>query len=318
VRPSRYLAAVHPGLAAAAAAVAVLTLLSSACGGNEKEQASDACIADLTKLIGSEPELRGATWSPDGRRIAFSAWDGRRRSIFAVTVAGCALVRLGPRANLHVGAPDWSSANVIAFDGAARDGTDEGVYTMTPGDGDARRVTDGPDLFPKWSPDGARLAFARGGYAEITDDDPTPEYANRNIWVASSDGSGLRQVTDGRWHGSADWSPDGERLVTDAVTGLVELGVDGSDRRVLLEGEYSDPTWWPDSDVLLFVVGLGSGLGLAEGGQPPVEPLDTPRAFSPEWSPDGEWIAFTDGEGEAELWIVRPDGTGLRQLTSVR
>jgi Tol biopolymer transport system component len=40
-------------------------------------------------------------------------------------------------------------------------------------------------------------------------------------------------------------------------------------------------------------------------------------ASSPEWSPDGEWIAFTDGENEADLWVVRPDGTGLRQLTTV-
>jgi class 3 adenylate cyclase len=30
---------------------------------------------------------------------------------------------------------------------------------------------------------------------------------------------------------------------------------------------------------------------------------------SPEWSPDGKWIAFTDGENEADLWIVRRDGT---------
>jgi WD40-like Beta Propeller Repeat len=28
-----------------------------------------------------EPELRGATWSPDGRRIAFSAWNGKQTRI---------------------------------------------------------------------------------------------------------------------------------------------------------------------------------------------------------------------------------------------
>jgi len=29
------------------------------------------------------------------------------------------------------------------------------------------------------------------------------------------------------------------------------------------------------------------------------------------WSPDGEWIGYTIGEG---LWIVRPDGTGRRKI----
>ena len=304
-----------------AIAAAVLLLLTSACGGQETEQSSDganACTADLTQVIGSGPELHGATWSPDGRRIAFSAWDGRRTSVYAVTVAGCAVVRIGPRINLNVGSPDWSSANAIAFDATAPGGTHQGIYTMTAGGGDVRRVTDGPDLFPEWSPDGTRIAFARGGYAEVTDDDPSPAYANRNIWLVSSDGSGVRQVTNGRWHGSAGWSPNGERLVTDTETGVVELGVDGSGRRMLVEGDYSDPSWSPDGDLLLVSAGLGLGLGLAEGGQPPVEPLGTPVGFSPDWSPDGKWIAFTDGENEADLWIVRPDGTGLRQLTTVR
>ena len=157
----------------------------------------------------------------------------------------------------------------------------------------------------------------RGGYAEITTDDPSPAYANRNVWIANSDGSGPRQVTDGRWHGSADWSPDGQRLVTDTDSGVVELGVDSSDRRVLLEGEYGDPSWSPDGQALVLAVGLGEGLGLAEHGQPPVELLDTPVALSPEWSHDGEWIAFTDGENEADLWVVRSDGTNLRQLHEV-
>jgi Tol biopolymer transport system component len=303
-----------------ALALAVLILLTSACGSEEREQASegtDACTADLTQVIGPNPELREPTWSPDGRRIAFSAGNERRSGIYAVSLADCALVRLGPPVKLHVGALDWSSANVIAFDGQAPGGGDEGgIYTMTAGGGDVRRVTDGPDQSPEWSPDGTRIAFARGGYAEATDDDPSPAYANRNIWVVSSDGSGLRQVTDGRWHVSAGWSPDGVRLVTGTEPGVVELGVDGSRRRVLLEGEYSDPSWSPDGDVLLLTAGLG--LGLAEGGQTPVEPLDTPAAQSPEWSPDGEWIAFADGVNEADIWIVRPDGTGLRQLTTVR
>jgi WD40 repeat protein len=239
-----------------ALAVTVLALLASACGAKETEQSSDStelCTANLTQAIGSGPELRGATWSPDGGRVAFSAWDGRKTSIYAVSVADCALERLGPRANLKVGSPDWSSKSVLAFDATAPGPSEEGIYTMSAHGGRVRRITNGPDLFPEWSPDGERIAFVRGGYAEATDDDPSPPYANRNVWVVRSDGSGVRQVTDGRWHGSAGWSSDGERLVTDTDPGVVELGADGRGRRVLLEGEYGDPSWSPDGEDLLVV-----------------------------------------------------------------
>jgi TolB protein len=303
-----------------ALAVTVLALLASACGAEETEQSSgggEICTANLNQAIGAAPELRGATWSPDGRRIAFSASDGRNSRIYAVSVADCALERLGPSANLNVGSPDWSSTNVLAFDATVAGGSEGGVYRMAADGSHVRRITNGPDLFPEWSPDGERIAFVRGGYAEAAEGDPPPKYANRNVWVVRSDGSDARQVTDGRWHGSAGWSSDGERLVTDTEPGVLELGVDGRGGLVLLlEGEYGDPSWSPDGNDLLVVAGYE--LGVADEGQPPIEPVDTPAPNSPEWSPDGSWIAFVDGENEHDLWIVRPDGTGLRQLTTVR
>ncbi len=53
-----------------------------------------------------------------------------------------------------------------------------------------------------------------------------------------------------------------------------------------------------------------------------VHPLiDSPGiANSPVWSPDGKWIAFswTPRSGESGIYIIRPDGTGLKRLTTVR
>ncbi|HEY6456336.1 MAG TPA: hypothetical protein VIY90_13770 [Steroidobacteraceae bacterium] len=43
--------------------------------------------------------------------------------------------------------------------------------------------------------------------------------------------------------------------------------------------------------------------------------------YDPSFSPDGRWIVFTserdpEGSGQADLWRVHPDGTGLERLTS--
>jgi len=42
--------------------------------------------------------------------------------------------------------------------------------------------------------------------------------------------------------------------------------------------------------------------------------------YDPSFSPDGKWIVFTserdaEGSGQADIWRVHPDGTGLEQLT---
>ena len=48
-------------------------------------------------------------------------------------------------------------------------------------------------------------------------------------------------------------------------------------------------------------------------------PVDLPRdtgAASPSWSPDGRWMVFSLQRGEdAQLYRVRPDGTGLLRVS---
>jgi TolB protein len=34
------------------------------------------------------------------------------------------------------------------------------------------------------------------------------------------------------------------------------------------------------------------------------------------WSPDGKWIVFSaDNDDSSAIWLIRPDGTGLRELS---
>src|SRR5688500_14548945 len=79
-----------------------------------------------------------------------------------------------------------------------RDGNDE-IYTAEPDGGDPRRLTNNvaADADPVWSPDGSKIAFARGF----------------DIWVMNADGTEAGAITgpDGV-DAEPAWSPDGTQL----------------------------------------------------------------------------------------------------------
>ena len=77
---------------------------------------------------------------------------------------------------------------------------------------------------------------------------------------------------------SVDWSPDGKRVAYELNESLWVANSDGSERRQIVENI---------------------------------------SGYRPVWSPDGEWIAFSSGipYDTSGLYVVRPDGTGLRHLT---
>lgn len=56
-------------------------------------------------------------------------------------------------------------------------------------------------------------------------------------------------------------------------------------------------------------------------GERQLLPASADREYDASFSPDGKWIVFTSerdgaGDGQADLYRVRPDGTGLERLTS--
>lgn len=83
------------------------------------------------------------------------------------------------------------------------------------------------------------------------------------------------------WHG---WSPDGARLTyvgvrgADAPVSLYTCAVDGSDEVCVT--------------------------------------ADFDHVDGPDYTPDGAWIWFNgERDGAVDLWRIRPDGTGLQQMT---
>ena len=122
------------------------------------------------------------------------------------------------------------------------------------------------------------------------------------------------------------WSPDGRSIVfTSNRTGASELYTmlaDGSGVRRLtaVSGGAARPAWSPDGTHIAFVENDPGDLYVMRSYGTDVHRLgsDLANETDPAWSPDGRLIAFarrTPGTPVVELWTVRRDSSGRRQIT---
>ena len=133
---------------------------------------------------------------------------------------------------------------------------------------------------PAWSSDGRSLAFFRIRLARRHEDEGDTYYDSvTEVWVARSDGRGLRRIS-------------GVRLADDESAGRLSWSPDG---RYLALGSYVGKR----AQVWLVSVATGRQATLVENGSDPA------------WSPDGRWVAF----GNRGVWLIRPDGADLHRLT---
>lgn len=97
---------------------------------------------------------------------------------------------------------------------------------------------------------------------------------------------------------------------------------------VLNQGITEDPAPSPDGNLVAFqswdathlyvmTAGGGNVINLTELTNPGC-PGDCPIEEDPSFSPDSQWIAFaSQSSGSGEIWRIRPDGSGLQQLTNL-
>ena len=158
--------------------------------GTELKTVSD----DQGKLVHQD----WPSWSPDGRRFAFSSTHDGNQEIYTATADGTDLVRLtqSPGLDTH---PCWSpDGQKIAFATDRWGGLE--LASVRPDGTGLMRLTTSPGLddYPAYSPDGSRLAFLsnRDGQFEI--------------YLAASDGTGPFNLSR---HPLRDtfptWTPDG-------------------------------------------------------------------------------------------------------------
>lgn len=177
--------------------------------------------------------------------------------------------------------PDASGHIVFSSD---RDGAVT-IYVLDVAAGAVSRLTsrDGYADIPRWSPDGARIAFT----ADWVEPDP-PGCATpcpfQDVWVMEADGDHAKRISLGDTAEVPEsWSPDGTTLLID------QFDDDGNLQVVALDG-------------------AGSGISRTLTGGPPNGHAD--------WSPDGRTLVFLSlRDGDRELYLMAPDGTDQRNLT---
>ncbi len=173
------------------------------------------------------------TWSPDGRRVAFSD----ESHIFIVNADGSGLKQLTSGTGQRSG-PAWSrDGSRLAFvnaGGLAVIDTDGANFRLLPNT--EGTYTGGPS----WSPDGY-LVFAR-------------VFPKNGIWRVRADGTDLKQLTSGVCNElNPRWSPDGLRLAIQTSCGLVIADASGLNRRQLTTSSVdASPSWAPDGRRIVF------------------------------------------------------------------
>ena len=137
----------------------------------------------LTRVTFDKGLQFGATWSPDGRFVAYSSDRAGKFDIWVQQVSGGDPVQItkGPGHNWQ---PEWSpDGKYIAY--RSEDG-DGGLFVIPAlgGMGLARKIVSS-GFYPRWSPDSTQILFQS-----------TADTGENQFYVASLDGSQPREISD--------------------------------------------------------------------------------------------------------------------------
>jgi Tol biopolymer transport system component len=278
-------------------------------------------VVDVASGQGKElTQGKGEKWSP--RWLA----DGRIGYFSGGPEGGIEFTRGDAGARGEFNSPDWSpdGRKMIYY----RDIGQNWPPVMETPSKDSRIRLLRTGIFPSFSPSGDRLAFTNGQAALSHNGLMETSADGSNRWLIFDDLQ--RNTTAPNWSPAGDWIAFGLGgafqgfLGTGRVNSTVALiRPDGSGLRELTHGERNDgfPSWSPDGKRLVFRTAdkAGKGLRIAEVETGEIKVLtegDHTDNF-PDWSPKGDWICFTSNreDKDYEIYLIRPDGTGLKRLT---
>ncbi len=249
----------------------------------------------LTRLTFDDGLQTGATWSPDGRFVAYSSDRGGKYDIWIQQISGGDPIQItkGPGQNWQ---PDWSpDGKYIAYRSEEGEG---GIY-ITPALGGAglQRKIASYGHYPRWSPDSSRILFL-----------PALNLLGKTAYVVALDGSPPREIlTDlaDRVPVFSTWHPDGKRITAWIfnVNGTFPIGslVPNFSTEPVDGGRAIESRFPPELRKQL--EGLAAASGIPEWG--------TDFRFA--WAPSGKALFFERRfRGARNLWRMTVDPATLQ------
>src|SRR5579859_1370781 len=257
--------------------------------------------ADGSSYTTLEPgPVDSLAWSPDGSELAFAGNCDKKTCLYILTAEG-RLTRFTDNNSITDEDPVLSPYGAkIAFV------SDSSYINVMNADG-SHRVRLGAGSSPAWSPDGKRLAFVRNEDAHIY------------LVNADGSGLTALKNTLANSINRPAWSPDGRQMAfTGGSDGLYVVNADGSGLRQLSAVYSGEPDWSPDGNRILSDGGPSIYLRNADGsGQVTLtdRTKNISKGVNPSWSPDGRQIAFMappDGTfgNYPEVCVMNADGSG--------
>ncbi|NBB99649.1 MAG: hypothetical protein GVY15_02140 [Bacteroidetes bacterium] len=298
----------------------------------------DAAANLYLKQQGAEEPLQLTTteaidhtpaWAPNGRFIAFVRSSATGDALHTVSSIGGSEQRIASFGPHEVQGLSWDpETDDPAFVVSLRPHTHRSaqLYLLASGSDSLQALTtpspalDGGDTYPRYAPDGRRIAFIRAAAPGVQD-----------LFVYDLADERLTQVTtDSARVWGLDWSADGEELLFSAtrhgVTGLRRVVATGGDSEWMTTVSRDRRVAHPSVSRLRprLAYALQSEEHTLLQLQSPVSgptlemlPVARQEDTDPAISPTGDAVAFiSTRSGYPELWATAAAATGGTQLTS--